>query len=118
MAVSISGSTLANYSEEEIENFLRGTSYSMANGTIQHDNVSGTRKRRWKIQWRALTSTQKESIVTQHINLLSGIGTGTFVDIHGASYTVTVPVNRPTLNVKTINSNPLRFDVAMTLEEV
>lgn len=118
MAVTLNSNTLANYAEEEVESFLRGASYSLASGAIQHDNVSTTRKRRWRIQWRALTSAQKETIATQYIVLVAGTGSGSFTDIHGDTYTITVPQNRKTISIRTVNASPLRFDVSVEFEEV
>ena len=115
MSVSLNGTTLATYSDEEVEAFLRGSSYYLADGTIQHDNVS-VLKQRWSLQWKAITQSQKNTIALEYEKVLNGTGSGVFIDINANSYNITVPQGRNSFRAVTINANPLRYNVTLTLE--
>lgn len=58
----------------------------MADGTIRHDKLVAAVKRRFTLQWTALSSAQKSTLITAFDDVSDS--TKVFTDVDGTSYSV------------------------------
>lgn len=116
MSMSLNSVTIPDPSEEEIEVFIRGTSYALADGSVNHEYVSLSQKKRWSFKWNAVTESDKDDLVDACIACLSG--NRPFVDYNSDSYTVTAGVGRSMPKVTTVNAVVNRYNVSFSFEEV
>lgn len=65
MATTLNSVTLADPFDVQINRILRGSGSRAANGTFQIDYYSTTLIREVSVKWRLLTSTERNTIITQ-----------------------------------------------------
>jgi hypothetical protein len=117
MTISIGTyTTLPDPSEEDIEFFYRGTSYNMANGQPNHDNISTTAKQRITLSWKAVNLTNRNNIYLAALSCLTS--NRTYVDIRGDTTTVTLSSSRDRPKSTSVPGASLRYNVTIILEEI
>jgi len=96
----------------------RGGTSIMADGSMTTDLVSTTEKLRWELGWDWLTSAQVATLRTA-VGVVKN-ASGTFVDVDGTSYTVTLDDGFLELEVemKKIAGNNQRFSATIKLRQV
>jgi hypothetical protein len=65
-------STLPNVSSFQVSVGYRGGSMLMSDGSTHFDIVNTNAKRTWILEWRGLTTAQKDTIVTAYALLKTG----------------------------------------------
>lgn len=117
MSITLAGYTIPTPSTHEQEQGYRGTTYLMADGTMQIDTVNANVKNKWTMGWKALTAAQFGNLRTAYNNCVGA--SQTFVDFEGASYTVEVPEGLPPLKWSRVNNaGTPRYQVTIQLREV
>ena len=96
----------------------RGGTSIMADGTLSTDLVNTSAKLRWELGWDWLTSAQVATLKTA-VDAVKN-ASGTFVDVDGTSYTVTLDENFLELEIemKKIAGNNQRFATTIKLRQV
>jgi len=96
----------------------RGGTSIMADGTMTTDLVNTAAKLRWELGWDWLTSAQVATLKTA-VDAVKA-SSGTFVDVDGTSYTVTLDENFLELEIemKKIAGNNQRFSTTIKLRQV
>ena len=96
----------------------RGGTSIMADGTMTTDLVNTAAKLRWELGWDWLTSAQVATLKTA-VDAVKA-SSGTFVDVDGTSYTVTLDENFLELEIemKKIAGNNQRFAATLKLRQV
>ena len=96
----------------------RGGTSIMADGTMTTDLVNTSAKLRWELGWDWLTSAQVATLKTA-VDAVKN-ASGTFVDVDGTSYTVTLDENFLELEIemKKIAGNNQRFATSIKLRQV
>ena len=96
----------------------RGGTSIMADGTMTTDLVNTSAKLRWELGWDWLTSAQVATLKTA-VDAVKN-ASGTFVDVDGTSYTVTLDENFLELEIemKKIAGNNQRFSTTIKLRQV
>jgi len=96
----------------------RGGTSIMADGTLSTDLVNTSAKLRWELGWDWLTSAQVATLKTA-VDAVKA-SSGTFVDVDGTSYTVTLDENFLELEIemKKIAGNNQRFAATIKLRQV
>ena len=96
----------------------RGGTSIMADGTMTTDLVNTSAKLRWELGWDWLTSAQVATLKTA-VDAVKA-SSGTFVDVDGTSYTVTLDENFLELEIemKKIAGNNQRFSTTIKLRQV
>ncbi len=96
----------------------RGGTSTMADGTLSTDLVNTSAKLRWELGWDWLTSAQVATLKTA-VDAVKA-SSGTFVDVDGTSYTVTLDENFLELEIemKKIAGNNQRFSTTIKLRQV
>jgi len=96
----------------------RGGTSIMADGTLSTDLVNTSAKLRWELGWDWLTSAQVATLKTA-VDAVKA-SSGTFVDVDGTSYTVTLDENFLELEIemKKIAGNNQRFSTTIKLRQV
>ena len=121
--MAISAPTLATYTLAVPNKWrqyvgYRGGTSIMADGSMTTDLVLLTAKQRWEIGWDWLTSTQVGTLrlAVDAIKQSSG----TFVDVDGVSYTVTLDDGflEVEVEMKKIAGNNQRFAASIKLRQV
>lgn len=85
--LTLNSNNLPDPQTYKIGRFFRGSSVTMADGTIRFDLVSATAKRRFTLQWVAITDAERTILETAFDDLDSS--SQTFTDHLSASFTVT-----------------------------
>lgn len=75
MATTLNSVTLVDPFDVQITRILRGSGTRSANGTFQVDYYSTTLIREISVKWRLLTSTERNTIITQVQNAISAART-------------------------------------------
>jgi len=96
----------------------RGGTSIMADGSMTTDLVNTSAKLRWELGWDWLTSAQVATLKTA-VDAVKA-SSGTFVDVDGTSYTVTLDENFLELEIemKKIAGNNQRFAATIKLRQV
>ncbi len=96
----------------------RGATSVMADGSLSTDLVSTTEKLRWEIGWDWLTAAQVTTLRTA-VGVVKN-ASGTFVDVDGTSYTVTLDEGFLELEIemKKVAGNNQRFATTIKLRQV
>ena len=96
----------------------RGGTSIMADGTMTTDLVNTAAKLRWELGWDWLTSAQVATLKTA-VDAVKA-SSGTFVDVDGTSYTVTLDENFLELEIemKKIAGNNQRYAATLKLRQV
>ena len=96
----------------------RGGTSIMADGSMTTDLVSTTAKLRWEIGWDWLTSAQVATLKTA-VDAIKNTS-GTFVDVDGTSYTVTLDDGflDVEIEMKKVAGNNQRFSTMIKLRQV
>ena len=96
----------------------RGATSIMADGSMVTDLVSTSVKLRWEIGWDWLTAAQVTTLKTAFDSIKAA--SGTFVDVDGTSYAVTLDDNALELEIemKKIAGNTQRFATSIKLRQV
>ena len=96
----------------------RGGTTIMADGSLTTDLVSTSEKLRWELGWDWLTSAQVATLKTA-VDAVKA-SSGTFVDVDGTSYTVTLDDGflEIELEMKKIAGNNQRFATSIKLRQV
>ena len=96
----------------------RGGTTIMADGSMTTDLVNTSAKLRWELGWDWLTSAQVATLKTA-VDAVKA-SSGTFVDVDGTSYTVTLDENFLELEIemKKIAGNNQRFSTTIKLRQV
>ncbi len=96
----------------------RGGTTIMADGSMTTDLVNTSAKLRWELGWDWLTSAQVATLKTA-VDAVKN-ASGTFVDVDGTSYTVTLDENFLELEIemKKIAGNNQRFATSIKLRQV
>jgi len=96
----------------------RGGTSIMADGSMTTDLVNTSAKLRWELGWDWLTSAQVATLKTA-VDAVKA-SSGTFVDVDGTSYTVTLDENFLELEIemKKIAGNNQRFSTTIKLRQV
>lgn len=113
MSVTIASTVCVDPSTESVENEILGTSYYMASGSIQHDNISNTTIRTFTLGWRAIPEADMNNIETAYQALYTS-ASPTYTDIRSDVWNVTGLPNRPKVKIETVNANPLRYNVTIS----
>lgn len=71
--------------QEKVE--YRGATVEMADGTQQTDLVQASAKRKWRVEFRIITSAQKSTVESAWDAIKDA--SATFTDPNGSSYSVT-----------------------------
>lgn len=117
MAMTLAGYSLPTPTGHEQETGYRGTTYGMADGTMQIDVVNATPKDRWTLSWPALTAAQYNNLINAYNDCVTA--SRTLVDFEGNSHTVTVSEGLPPIKWKRVmNAGTPRYEVTITLREV
>lgn len=109
-------SGLPDPSGEDREFFIRGTSYSLSNGTIQHDNINSTVKQKISLSFTAVTESVADNLIAAALACLSA--NKSYTDIRGDTYTVTLSTDRPRPKATSVAASSIRYNVTFNLEEV
>jgi hypothetical protein len=115
MAVTIGGTTVPDYSEQDFKVYLPGTSYQMADGTMHHDNLISTERENIVIKWRAVSKANKDIIQGKFLDAISTVQT--FVDINGSSYSVFAERNGLTIKQIIGTGSNSRYDITINFYE-
>jgi hypothetical protein len=97
--------------------FYRGAATVMADGTIRRDLVDSSAKRRFTLQWVAVTDANKTTLETAFADLDNG--SQTFTDHGSTSYTVTRADDQDELefeHVPTANGNRWNTNTLVLIE--
>jgi hypothetical protein len=96
----------------------RGGTSIMADGSMTTDLVSTSEKLRWELGWDWLTAAQVTTLRTA-VGVVKN-ASGTYVDLDGTSYTVTLDENFLELEVemKKVAGNNQRFATSIKLRQV
>ena len=96
----------------------RGGTTIMADGSMTTDLVNASAKLRWEMGWDWLTSAQVATLKTA-VDAVKA-SSGTFVDVDGTSYTVTLDDGFLELEVemKKVAGNNQRFAASIKLRQV
>lgn len=96
----------------------RGSTSIMADGSMTTDLVNASAKLRWEIGWDWLTSAQVATLKTA-VEAVKNTS-GTYVDVDGTSYTVTLDDGFLELEfeMKKIAGNNQRFATTIKLRQV
>ena len=96
----------------------RGGTTIMADGSMTTDLVNTSAKLRWELGWDWLTSAQVATLKTA-VDAVKA-SSGTFVDVDGTSYTVTLDDGflEIELEMKKIAGNNQRFATSIKLRQV
>ena len=96
----------------------RGGTTIMADGSMTTDLVNASAKLRWELGWDWLTSAQVATLKTA-VDAVKA-SSGTFVDVDGTSYTVTLDDGflEIELEMKKIAGNNQRFATSIKLRQV
>ena len=96
----------------------RGGTSIMADGSMTTDLVNTSAKLRWELGWDWLTSAQVATLKTA-VDAVKA-SSGTFVDVDGTSYTVTLDENFLELEIemKKTAGNNQRFAATIKLRQV
>ena len=96
----------------------RGGTTIMADGSMTTDLVNATAKLRWELGWDWLTAAQVATLKTA-VDAVKA-SSGTFVDVDGTSYTVTLDDGflEIELEMKKIAGNNQRFSTSIKLRQV
>ena len=96
----------------------RGGTSIMADGSMTTDLVSTSAKLRWEIGWDWLTSAQVTTLKTA-VDAVKNTS-GTFVDVDGTSYTVTLDDGflDVEIEMKKVAGNNQRFSTMIKLRQV
>ena len=96
----------------------RGGTSIMADGSMTTDLVSTTAKLRWEIGWDWLTSAQVATLKTA-VDAIKNTS-GTFVDVDGTSYTVTLDDGflDVEIEMKKVAGNNQRYATTIKLRQV
>lgn len=96
----------------------RGGTSIMADGTLTTDLVNASAKLRWEIGWDWLTAAQVATLKTA-VDAVKA-SSGTFVDVDGTSYTVTLDENflEVEIEMKKVAGNNQRFAATIKLRQV
>ena len=96
----------------------RGGTTIMADGSMTTDLVKTSAKLRWEMGWDWLTSAQVATLKTA-VDVVKA-SSGTFVDVDGTSYTVTLDDGflEIELEMKKIAGNNQRFATSIKLRQV
>lgn len=116
MAITLATVSLPDPSTEDADIRLVGTSYELANGTVQHDNISAYSLHIFTLSWRGVTKAIADNIVTAYNNLYT-TAIPTYTDIRSGMFSVTGLPNRPPVKRETVNANPLRYNVTINFME-
>lgn len=116
MSITLGSETLPNPSEEDIELEIIGSSYMLANGNIQHDNIDTDPIRNFTLTWRAVSELKMIDIVDAWKSLFTA--NRAYTDILGDSYTVTATQGRDRIKVTTVARNTPVYNVTIKLREV
>jgi len=121
--MAISAPTLASQTLQAPNKYrqiagYRGATSIMADGSMVTDLVSTSVKLRWEIGWDWLTAAQVTTLKTAFDSIKAA--SGTFVDVDGTSYTVTLDDNALELEIemKKIAGNNQRFATSIKLRQV
>ncbi len=85
---TLASNTLAEPQEYTETREFRGGAVVLADGTQHTDLVQASAKRLFRLEWVALTTTQKGTLQTAFDAMLAA-GTATYEDLDAVSYTVT-----------------------------
>ena len=121
MAISapvLASNTLAVPNRYKQYSGYRGGTSIMADGSMTTDLVSTTAKLRWEIGWDWLTSAQVATLKTA-VDAVKNTS-GTFVDVDGTSYTVTLDDGFLELEfeMKKVAGNNQRYATTIKLRQV
>lgn len=86
-APTLAGSTLAKPNEYSEDRAFRGGTVELADGTQHTDLVQASAKRTFRLEWTALSSTEKGTLQSAFDAMVTA-GTATYLDLDAASYTV------------------------------
>ena len=121
--MAVSAPTLAGQSLQVPNRYkklpgYRGGTSIMADGSMTTDLVSTSVKLRWELGWDWLTAAQVTTLLTA-VGVVKN-ASGTFVDVDGTSYTVTLDDGFLELEVemKKIAGNNQRFATSIRLRQV
>lgn len=121
--MAVSAPTLASQSLATPNRYKQTTGYRggtsiMADGSMTTDLVSTSAKLRWEIGWDWLTSTQVATLKTA-VDAIKNTS-GTFVDVDGTSYTVTLDDGflDVEIEMKKVAGNNQRFSTMIKLRQV
>jgi hypothetical protein len=117
-APTLAGSTLAAPQRYNISRTYRGGTSVMADGSLSTDLVSTTAKRVWELGWDWLTDAQRTTLEAAFDAIKDA--SGTFVDVSGTSYTVTLDEGAPELNFEAVKilGNNQRWRATLKLRQV
>lgn len=115
MAVTIGGTTVPDYSEQDFKVYVPGASYQMADGSMHHDNLLSSERENIVIKWRSVTKTNKDIIQGKFLDAVSTVQV--FVDINGTSYSVFAERNGLSIKQTIGTGSNSRYDVTLTLYE-
>jgi hypothetical protein len=118
-APTLASNTLAHPTSYTVRRGYRGGQSIMADGSLSTDLVSATAKRTWDLGWDALTDAQRTTLQTAFDAIENT--SGTYVDIDGTSYTVTLDEGDIGLEfeaVKVAGSGNMRWRTSLQLRQV
>lgn len=116
---TLASNTLAMPGGYSVTVGYRGGRQLMADGSIVTDLVNANAKRVWVLSWPALTDAQRTTLETAFAAIKDT--SGTYVDINGSSYTVTLAEGQPELEFTAqhyANGASVRWETSLTLREV
>lgn len=118
-APALAGNTLAHPRTYIVRRSYRGGQFVMADGTLSTDLVNANPKHTWELGWEALTDAQRTTLQ----NAFGAIkdAAGSYTDIDGTAYTVTLDEGAPELEfeaVKIAGSGNVRWRTTLRLRQV
>lgn len=120
---TIAGSTIPTPSAVEAPNIRqarRGAGREKASGAVAFQWVQNSRKRVWKLSWKAVNATALGQLEAAHDSVSTATSSGVaYVDASGTSYQVTLDPQDFELDVTEVRTGSgIRYDVKWTLRQV
>lgn len=113
----LAGQTLADPSEYRRSYTYRGGRQIMADGSIVTDLVNTSAKATWEMSWPALNNTQAGALQTAFAAIKDT--SGSYTDIDGSAYTVTLDEGFDTLDFEYVRAAAGdRWRAALKLRQV
>lgn len=115
----LQGDTLPHPFEYRQTRGYRLVSLETVDGSIVHQVVNDSVKRTFVLEWRGVTTTQRNTILAAYEELITAPTSSNFTDPAGDTYTVTMPPNAPPVDLPWIKGTAVtRWNVSITLREV
>ena len=115
--MTLGGQTLPDPYSYEVDRDYRGGIMLTASGALVEDVINATAKHEWTMEFRNVTSAQRSALETAFAAIVGQ--SATFVDIDGASKTVTRSDTQRSLKWSYSRTGlGLRYSTSLVLREV